>query len=466
MVDAVTEAVFLLVALALVAACGVFVAAEFSLVTVDRASVEKAAQAGDRGAAGTLQALRTLSTQLSGAQVGITITNLAIGFLAEPSIARLIDGPLRDAGVPGGAVDPIALTVSLAVATAVTMVFGELVPKNLAIARPMRTAAATQAAQRAFTAANAIPIRALNGSANAMLRALGIEPQEELRSARAPAELASLVRRSRLEGVLPHATAQLLERSLAFGARTAGDVQTHRVQVQSVAATDTAADVVELARRSGHSRFPVLGARSDDVVGLVHIKQAVAVPPERRREVPVAAIASAPVLVPDTLDLDLLSLRLREHGLQMAVVVDEYGGVSGVVTLEDLVEELVGEIADEHDAAGEDPVHSLGTESWSVSGLLRLDEIEAHTGLALPQSPVYDTVAGLVLHALGRMPAIGDQVVVRARVDRTPADARESVTVPVAVTVLALDRRRIDRVRLTAEPDPGPASAAGRARDE
>lgn len=448
-----TEAAFLLIALALVGACGVFVAAEFSLVTVDRASVEKAAEAGDRRAVGTLQALRTLSTQLSGAQVGITVTNLAIGFLAEPSVARLLEGPLRDAGVPGGAVDPLALTVSLAVATAVTMIFGELVPKNLAIARPRETAAAVQAAQRGFTALNAVPIRVLNGSANAIVRMLGIEPQEELRSARAPAELASLVRRSRLEGILPDDTARLLERSLAFGARTAGDVQTHRVQVRSLAATDTAADVVELARTSGLSRFPVLGTRSDDVVGLVHVKQAVAVPPARRGQVPVSTIASEPVLVPATLDLDTLSLRLREHGLQMAVVVDEYGGVSGVVTLEDLVEELVGEITDEHDAERKDPLHPLGPESWSVSGLLRIDEVEAHTGLALPQSAVYDTVAGLVLHVLGRLPAIGDKAVVQARVERTPADAREPVAVPVAVTVLGMDRRRIDRVRLTVEPD-------------
>jgi CBS domain containing-hemolysin-like protein len=459
-----TEAAFLLLALALVAACGVFVAAEFSLVTVDRAAVERAAQRGDRGAAGTVAALRTLSTQLSGAQVGITVTNLAIGFLAEPSIATLIDGPLREAGLPEGAVDPVALTVSLTIATAVTMIFGELVPKNLAIAQPMRTAAATQAAQRGFTRLNAIPIRALNGAANAILRALGVEPQEELRSARAPAELASLVRRSRLEGVLHHDIGQLLERTLAFGARTAGEVQTHRVQVRSVAATDTAADVLELARSTGLSRFPVLGAHADDVVGLVHVKQAVAVPPERRQEVLVTAIASPPVLVPDTLELDTLSTRLRAHGLQMAVVVDEYGGVAGVVTLEDLVEELVGEIADEHDP-GEERICSLDAESWSLSGLLRLDEVQTHTGLELPSSAVYDTIAGLVLNRLGRVPTVGDQVVVEARVDATPADARDPLTKRVVVTVLAMDRRRIDRVRISAEPaSEGPAAHTGTSR--
>ncbi|MGQ0626109.1 MAG: hemolysin family protein [Sporichthyaceae bacterium] len=444
------ELIYLACALALIAACGLFVAAEFSLVTVDRAAVEKAAAADEPGAAGTLSALRTLSTQLSGAQVGITITNLAIGFLAEPSVARLIDGPLADTGMPAGAVDPVALTISLTLATALTMVFGELVPKNLAIARPLQTAKATQGLQRGFTRAMGIPIRVLNGWANAILRALGVEPQEELRSARGPEELASLVRRSGLEGVLESETARLLERTLAFGNRTAGDVKTHRVQVRFVSAKDPASVVIDAARETGLSRFPVLGDDTDDIVGLVHVKQAVAVPPERRESVPVAAIASAPVLVPDTLDLDELSERLRAHGLQMAVVVDEYGGVAGVVTLEDLVEELVGEIADEHDA-GPATVRRLAEASWSVSGLLRLDEIAAATGVKLTESEVYETIAGLVLHHLGRLPAVGERVVVPARTEDTPADAREVVTVPATITVLALDRRRVERVRITLE---------------
>ncbi|MGQ0630705.1 MAG: hemolysin family protein [Sporichthyaceae bacterium] len=460
-----SELIALAVALTLVGACGVFVAAEFSLVTVDRNAVEKAAQAGEPGAEGTLRALRSLSTQLSGAQVGITITNLAIGFLAEPSVARLIDGPLTDTGMAEGAVDPVALTISLTLATAITMIFGELVPKNLAIARPMQTAKATQGLQRGFTAAIAIPLRLLNGWANAILRALGVEPQEELRSARGPEELVSLVRRSGLEGVLESETARLLERTLAFGNRTAGDVKTHRVQVRFVDAKDPASAVIAAARETGLSRFPVLGDDTDDIVGLVHVKQAVAVPPERRDSVPVSAIASAPVLVPDTLDLDELSERLRSHGLQMAVVVDEYGGVAGVVTLEDLVEELVGEIADEHDA-GPALVRRLGDGSWSVSGLLRLDEIAEATGVKLPESEVYETIAGLVLHHLGRLPEIGDAVTVAAHTEDTPPDARELVTVPTSVTVLALDRRRVDRVRVTLEqtesaPEGAPAPPSG-----
>src|SRR3954453_20562364 len=229
-----TAWLLLLAALLLIAACGVFVAAEFSFVTVDRSQVERAAAAGDSGARGLQQALRSLSTQLSGAQVGITITNLAIGYLAEPAISELIDGPLAAVGTPDGAVTPIAGGIGLAVGTVLTMIFGELVPKNLALAKPMQVGRATQRFQRGFTTAARIPIRLLNGSANAFRRRLGIEPQEELRSARSSTELASLIQRSAHLGTLDLGTAELMERSVEFGTRTAGEIMTPRVRSTSL----------------------------------------------------------------------------------------------------------------------------------------------------------------------------------------------------------------------------------------
>src|SRR6476646_1884770 len=176
-----TAWILLAVSLVLIVACGVFVAAEFAFVTVDRSRVEQLAAEGDSGAIGVLAALRSLSTQLSGAQVGITVTNLGVGFLAEPAIAGLIDGPLEALGTPTGVVGPVAVGVGLVLGTILTMIFGELVPKNLALSRPLETARATQRFQRSFTALNTLPIRLLNGSANAVVRRLGIEPQEELR---------------------------------------------------------------------------------------------------------------------------------------------------------------------------------------------------------------------------------------------------------------------------------------------
>ncbi|MCW2791232.1 MAG: hypothetical protein JWO76_330, partial [Nocardioides sp.] len=401
-----TAWILLTAALLLIAACGIFVAAEFAFVTVDRTKVEQAAAAGDSGALGVQQALRSLSTQLSGAQVGITVTNLAIGYLAEPAIADLIDSPLEALGVPAGAVSPVAVAVGLTLGTILTMIFGELVPKNLALARPMETARATQRFQRAFTALMRVPIRLLNGSANAFVRRLGIEPQEELRSARSSTELASLIARSADQGTLDADTAELMERSVEFGSRTAGEIMTPRVRTVSLETGDRASRVIELARETGHSRFPVL---DDDevVVGTVHVKHAVALPVHERPTTRVKHLMAKPIVVPDSLRLDPLLALLRKDGFQMAVVLDEYGGQAGIVTLEDVIEEIVGDIADEHDRL-DGRARELRDGGWSLSGLLRPDEVEDLTDIALPENEDYDTIGGLVMRALGRVPEVGD----------------------------------------------------------
>jgi CBS domain containing-hemolysin-like protein len=426
----VIELLLILAALVLVVACGAFVAAEFAFVTVDRPSVERAARDGDRRAEGVQTALRGLSTQLSAAQVGITVTNLLIGFLAEPSIARLIDGPLESAGVPSGAVSGVALVIALVLATGVTMIFGELVPKNLAIAKPLATARAVQAFQRAFTRAAGPIIRFFNGTANAILRRLGVEPQEELASARSPEELASLVGHSAREGTLEASTATLLQRSIDFTERRAHEIMTPRGRMRSLAADATVHDVIELSRSSGLSRFPVLDG--DAFTGVAHVKDAVTVPFERRGEAPVAEIMKPPLLVPSALELDHLLDSLRAGGLQMALVVDEFGNVDGLVTLEDLVEEIVGEVRDEHDP-GEFRAAREG-DGWTLSGLLRPDEVERLTGVHLPDDGEYETVAGLVADELERMPQPGDSV---------------TVGEGTVLAVLAMDGLRVDRIRLT-----------------
>jgi CBS domain containing-hemolysin-like protein len=438
-----TAWLLLALALLLIALCGLFVAAEFSFVTVDRARVEQAAAEGDAGAKGVLMALRSLSTQLSGAQVGITVTNLAIGFLAEPAIADLISPPLEGLGVPEGVIHPLALGLGLAIGTGLTMVFGELVPKNLAIARPMEVARATQRFQRTFTTAMTYPIRLLNGSANAIVRALGLEPQEELRSARSSTELASLIARSADHGTLDADTAELMERSVEFGSRTAGEIMTPRVRTQSLEVNDRAVDVIAAARESGHSRFPVLD-QDENVVGTVHVKHAVALPPSERPTTRVKHLMVKPIVVPDSLRLDPLLGLLRKDGFQMAVVLDEYGGVAGIVTLEDVVEEIVGDISDEHDDRGQD-AGQLRDGSWSLSGLLRPDEVADLTGIQLPDHEDYDTIAGLVMRTLGRVPEIGDVAEVWV-VDRSdPAEDRRQLAV---LTVTHMDGLRIDRVAL------------------
>ncbi|MCB0894834.1 MAG: HlyC/CorC family transporter [Nocardioides sp.] len=452
-----TAWLLLLAALLLIVACGVFVAAEFSFVTVDRSKVEQEAAAGDTAARGLQQALRSLSTQLSGAQVGITITNLAIGYLAEPAISQLIDGPLLAAGVSENAVTPLAVGIGLALGTVLTMIFGELVPKNLALARPMAVARATQRFQRTFTAIVRGPIKVLNGSANAVVRRLGIEPQEELRSARSSTELASLVQRSADLGTLDLDTAELMERSVEFGSRTAGEIMTPRVRTASLEANDRAVAVIELTRETGHSRFPVLDS-DENVVGTVHVKNAVALPLGERATTRVKHLVARPIVVPDSLRLDPLLALLREESFQLAVVMDEYGGFAGIVTLEDVVEEIVGDISDEHDRLSAN-AHLHRDGSWSLSGLLRPDEVEDLTGVELPENEDYDTIAGLVLRVLGRVPDVGDLAEVPVPDRSDPDEPRERLAV---LTVERMDGLRIDRLRLRVpEPDP---DAAGEGR--
>lgn len=439
-----TEWLLLGVAVLLVAACGVFVAAEFALVTVDRSSVDRAAQSGDRGAEGVQRALHSLSTQLSGAQVGITVTNLAIGFLAEPALAALLREPLTAVGMPADAVAPTALTVALVLSTAGTMIFGELVPKNLAIAMPLATAKATQRFQRGFTRAMALPIRFLNGWANALVRRLGVEPQEELRSARTSGELASLIARSADQGTLDADTAELMERSVEFSTRTAGEIMTPRVRTATLEANDRAIAVLEAARSTGHSRFPVLDD-NDVVVGTVHVKHAVGLPLHERTTTKVKHIMVRPIEVPDSIRLDPLLELLRQDGFQMAVVLDEYGGHAGIVTLEDVVEEIVGDISDEHDRLGS-RARQRRDGSWSLSGLLRPDEIEDLTGVALPEHEDYDTIAGLVLQQLGRIPVAGDTAELVIDVRGEDDEVHEH---RVELKVEHMDGLRIGRVRMT-----------------
>ncbi|MFZ9668546.1 MAG: hemolysin family protein [Solirubrobacterales bacterium] len=436
------EVLLLLAGVVLVVLCGLFVAAEFSFVTVDRVAVEREAEAGDRTAAGLERALESLSTQLSTAQVGITVTNLGIGFLAEPALAQLLEGPLGALGVSGDAVTGVAVAVGFVLANIVTVIFGELVPKNLAIARPMGTARRVQTFQRSFTFLFGPVIRVANGSANRILLRLGIEPQEELAASRSAEELASLVRRSAEQGLLEEKTAELMERSVEFGEHRADDVMTPRVRVETVQPGDPVSAVIEAARTTGRSRFPVIGDGEEEVEGIVHVKHAVTIPFEDRDSVPVREVMAPPVLVPSSLELDHLLTELKKVGLQIAVVVDEFGSFDGIVTLEDLIEEIVGEVRDEHDPK-EDPVVELGPRSWRVSGLLRPDEIEDRTGIELPEDEEYETVAGLIAFEIDRVPGQGDYIGVDAR-DR----ANDGAPVRVRLSVVRMDGLRVDRVKM------------------
>ncbi|MFF3324864.1 hemolysin family protein [Streptomyces sp. NPDC002889] len=427
-----TEVLLLFVAVLLSLACGAFVAAEFSLTTVERGALERAAERGERGAAGALKAVRSLTIQLSGAQLGITVTNLVVGMLAEPSIARLIRGPLEDLGISHSVASSAALVIGTGLSTVVLMVVGELVPKNWAISSPLAVAKAVGPAQRVFTAAFRPLISHLNNTANRIVKRLGLEPTEELASARSPKELVALARHSAKQGALEADTAELFVRTLHLAELTAENVMTPRVQVTALDVQATAEDVANATRATGLSRFPVYRGNLDNVVGIAHIKDVVAIAAERRPRQPVSELMREPLFVPETLTVDRLLDRLSGRS-RMAVVVDEYGGTAGVVTLEDIVEEVVGEVRDEHDPhetsdlapAGED---ADGRTLWSADGAARTDQL-ASIGLRVPDGP-YETLAGMIATELGRIPVEGDRIDVAGwRLDVVDATGRRAARV-------------------------------------
>ncbi|BBX70161.1 hemolysin family protein [Mycolicibacterium psychrotolerans] len=426
----------------LTAGTAVFVAAEFSLTALERSTVESNARSGNRRDQLVQRAHRTLSTQLSGAQVGISITTLATGFLAEPVLARLIEPGLAAVGLPERFATSLALILAILIATSVSMVFGELVPKNLAVARPVPTARASAGPQLMFSFLFTPLIRMTNGTANWILRRLGIEPAEELRSARSPQELVSLVRTSAQSGSLDPVTAVLVDRSLQFGDRTAEELMTPRSKIDTLDADDTVLELSQAAVRTGHSRFPVIRGDLDETIGVVHVKQVFAVAHDKRSTTRLSEIVQPVAKVPSTLDGDAVMSEVRANGLATALVVDEYGGTAGMVTVEDLIEEIVGDVRDEHDDEPPDVVPAGS--GWQVSGLLRIDEVAENTEFRAPEGD-YETIGGLVLEELGHIPDEGESV------ELTAFDPDGPIEDPIRwlATVVKMDGRRIDQLTLT-----------------
>lgn len=401
------EWILLGVGLVLTVGTGLFVASEFALVNLDRHDLEKRQAAGEKRLGPTISALRITSTHLSSAQLGITLTTLLTGYTFEPAVSRLLESPLSGMGVSDGVATGIGTVVGVLLATVFSMVIGELVPKNFALAVPLATARLVVPFQTGFTTVFKPIVLLLNNTANGLIRAMGVEPKEELTGARTADELTYLIRHSASAGLLEEGDATLLDRSLRIAERDASDVLTPRTQMTSVGLGDSAAQIIAVAAASGHSRLPVTHGGPDDIVGVVHVKQAFAVPLAARHTTPAADLMVEPVRVPQTLGaLALLDL-LRDQGLQFAIVTDEYGGTEGVVTIEDLVEELIGELEDEHDRY-HSPLTRRGR-SVTFDASWRPDELLSRAGVTVPEDDDWDTIGGFLAARLGRIPDVGDE---------------------------------------------------------
>jgi CBS domain containing-hemolysin-like protein len=411
------------------------------LVAVDRSMVERLAEEGNRGAISTLKALKSLSFQLSGAQLGITMTSLIVGFIARPTIGDLIEPLFHDLGLPSGAAEGAAIIVALGLATATEMVVGELVPQNLAIARPAPTAFRVATPLRLYNSFFRPLIVFLNGAANLTVRLLGIEPKEELRSLRSLEDLDLLIRASRAEGSLEESEGWLLGRVISFESKVAADALTPRTSVVWLPQDARITDLAETALESGHSRFPIVADDLDNIIGTVLVKDVYRFEPEARPSTPVTEIMDEPLVVPESRDLGSLLTDMRSSRRHLAIVIDEHGGTAGIITLEDLLEEIVGEIEDEYDPSVPDEVDTTPEGIHVVSAMLRPDEVLEAAGFDMPEGD-FETLGGFLLSLFGEIPEIGDHASYEGW----------------ELKVVGMDDKRIDRVLVVAPP-PGPEEA-------
>ncbi len=409
---------------------------EFSLVAVDRSRISRQAAEGHARARATERLLRRLSYHLSSAQLGITITSLVLGFIAEPVVAAILE-PVVGAVVGDHRSRAVSVVLALVIATTLQMVMGELVPKSLAISNPTRAAYALATPMRVFGVVAGPVVTAFNGAANWAVRRLGIEPQEELRSVRSLNELDLLFRSSGKEGTIDEESLTLLTRAVRFSEKTAADALVPRTEVVGLRADDTVADLTAKAVETGFSRFPVHDGDLDEIVGVGHVKDAFTIPFRARADTPVTAVTVDALAVPETLDLSSLLARLQDQATHLAIVVDEYGGTAGIITLEDVLEEVVGEIDDEHDRPSPMLTRVQRPGEWVISGGMHPDEVFDTCGFELPDGP-FETLAGFVLDTLGRIPTAGDHF---------DQDGWQ-------IHVETMDRLRVAEVRLVAPEGP------------
>ncbi|GAB3591745.1 Hemolysin C [Corynebacterium faecale] len=433
----------------LTASTGLFVAIEFALTGLERSTVENhVKQKGDASAHAVKRDYQNLSFVLSGAQLGITITTLATGYLAEPVLSQYFTPALELVGLPESAASAVALVLALIVATFLSMVFGELIPKNWAITNPLGVARFVVHPVHWFNVALKFFIKSMNNSANFIVRKLGIEPAEELASARSAQELTALVRNSAESGELDQTTAAVINRSLKFGESTADKFMTPRSTIEALRADDTVDDLINLALETGHSRFPVTEGDLDETIGMVHIKDAFAIPGNQRSTTILRNLARRIPVVPASLDGDAVLNAVRSAGSQVVLIADEYGGTAGLVTIEDVVEEILGEVYDEHDdSEAERDFQQFGA-SWEVSGLVRTDQLQQHVGYISPDGP-FETLGGLIMFSMGRIPKVGD--VTLLPLTETPGmdEFESSFTGRWIARVTVMEDRRIDKAVLT-----------------
>jgi CBS domain containing-hemolysin-like protein len=416
--------------LGLVLLNGFFVASEFALIGARGTKLAEMAGQGDRLARVAQGAVTHLDRYLSATQLGITIASLGLGWIGEPAIAVLIDGLLSRFGInaPAGAVHTAAgVAVAFALITFLHVVYGELAPKSLALVMPERLSSLVILPLMLFTKLMTPFIALLNGTANASLRLFGIQPVSELKEIHSPDELRMIVLQSRAHGALGESDSQMLAGVFDFHEKRVQDVMRPRTEVAAIPADATEEEVRDQIRREGYSRYPVYEDSLDEVIGVLLAKDvwlhAEDEPFELRRKL------REPLYVPATRSAELVLNDFRKTRAHMAIVLDEYGGTAGVITLEDLVEEVIGDIADEYDQVAREAIEVDGV--LELAGNMSLVDVRSDYRVAVPEGS-WNTLGGFVFAQLGRLPVVGDRV-------RIPGGELE---------VVAVDGRRVAAVRV------------------
>jgi CBS domain containing-hemolysin-like protein len=390
----------------LLLANGFFVAAEFAFTAARREVVEGLPGRGARAAASIMS---NLSDALAGAQVGITIATLLLGFVAEPAVAGIFETALGWFPIPSGLTHTIAFIIALLIVVFLHMVIGEMAPKNIAIATPERLAVWLGVPFRWFMTLFRPLIASLNWVANGFLRIFGVEPRDKLETVHTAEDLASVIAAGRQEGVIEEFASKLLSGAIRFSERDASEVMVPRPDIISLPAKATPTELEQVIIDEGFSRIPVYKTNVDDLIGLVHAKDLLAIPDDQRDQ-PIDPSLIRPILaVPETASIRPLLGEMQRSGRHLALIVDEHGGTAGLLTLEDIVEELVGDIRDEYDE-GDFASRRIGESDWFyVPGATRPDELRSLAGIAIPPGE-YETLGGYLMDRLGRIPRRGDRV--------------------------------------------------------
>lgn len=445
MTPVVSLIVGILVVLAITAATGYFVAQEFAYVAVDRSQLGSRAKAGDEKAAKTLEITRRTSFMLSGAQLGITVTGLLVGYVAEPLIGQAIGALIPGSWLSTAVSVALGGIIAIALSTFIQMLFGELFPKNYAIARSSQVADALTPSTRIYLLIFGPLIWVFDKSAELLLRALKIEPVHDVESAASADDLERVVAVSRESGSLSPELAAIVDRVIDFPRRDAEHAMVPRVQV-GVVRDNTTIGETRVLMATGHTRYPVID-EAGEVVGVVKLFDVLNHPDSA--DAPVSTIMREAIRVSEFTDLPTVEQLLRQANREMAIVVDEFGSFTGIVTLEDLAEEIVGELTDEHDPEDPDYIPKVGDGVWVMPGDVHVDEVERAIGLKLPQGD-YETIAGLVIHAMGDLPDEGEVVNLTLEPNAAQLALDEDAEAQhVEIEVLAVERHVPARVRVT-----------------